>query len=142
MTAIARTNVMRSPLLLLVTLLFISITPSLAFFEHLFNQQQGQPQHQAPSINWEDQFSASAFPVLSQSFSFLSLTLNDPFISSLSRVAQCPTYLCKDSLVCVDKPKDCPCPYEKLDKKCLIPGSEGDFVCARDCEMVERAARG
>ncbi|GAA5884127.1 hypothetical protein JCM16303_005928 [Sporobolomyces ruberrimus] len=55
-----------SPLVLIVSLLLISITPVFAFFEHLFNQQQQQQQQQAgsPSINWEEQFSSgTSLPV-------------------------------------------------------------------------------
>ncbi|GAA5985885.1 hypothetical protein JCM5350_006849 [Sporobolomyces pararoseus] len=98
--------------LLFLALLCCLISPSLAFFEHLFNQQQAhhqQQQQQTASIKWEDQFS-------------------------------------NKSLVCVDKPRDCPCPYSDYDKKCLIPGGSGgeedSFVCARDCEMVKKALRG
>ncbi|GAA5964403.1 hypothetical protein JCM3765_006405 [Sporobolomyces pararoseus] len=117
---------MRSTTSPFISLFFLAvsiclISPSSAFFEHLFNQQQAhhQQQQQAPSIKWEDQFSN----------------------------IQCPTYLCPESLVCVDKPKDCPCPYSDYDKKCLIPGGgdagkEDTFVCARDCDMVKKALRG
>ncbi|GAA6019550.1 hypothetical protein JCM11491_001334 [Sporobolomyces phaffii] len=95
-------------------ILFLLVTPCLAFFEHLFNQQQQQGSPHAPAINWEEQFAST----------------------------KCATYLCHDSMTCVEKPRDCPCPYAAYDKKCPVGGgSEGEFVCARDCDLVERAIK-
>jgi hypothetical protein len=57
----------------------------------------------------------------------------------------CSQYLCPQTLDCVAKPTDCPCPNAE-DIKCIIPdpGSsrgEGTVVCSRgrnDCLEVER----
>ncbi|KAG8218680.1 hypothetical protein J3R82DRAFT_4347 [Butyriboletus roseoflavus] len=59
----------------------------------------------------------------------------------------CSLYLCPDSLVCVARPSECPCPREE-DVKCIVPDAEdeegGTVVCVRGasgCGAVERLAR-
>jgi len=118
--------------------LFLSLlmTPCLGFFEHLFNQQGGGQPQAPPSISFTDQFSSRTslppFPLLPR------ITL----IVWERLVVPCASYVCPDSLTCVEKPKDCPCPYKEFDKKCLIKGSkDGEFVCSRDCGMVDQAIK-
>lgn len=61
----------------------------------------------------------------------------------------CSQYLCPQTLDCVSKPTDCPCPNAE-DIKCIIPDSEnlrgeGTVVCTRgknDCLEVEQLMRG
>ena len=66
---------------------------------------------------------------------------------SRSSTVPCPSYLCPDSLVCVARPSECPCPREE-DIKCIIPDEEdteaGTVVCvsgASGCAVVERLTR-
>jgi hypothetical protein len=56
----------------------------------------------------------------------------------------CTEYLCQDTLVCVSKPIDCPCPNVE-DIKCVVPdaqdGGSGTRLCIRgrtDCAQVEK----
>ncbi|KAM0787462.1 hypothetical protein ACM66B_003540 [Microbotryomycetes sp. NB124-2] len=51
----------------------------------------------------------------------------------------CSQYVCPDSLACVATPKDCGCPLPH-DVKCPV-GRDGAFVCARDCNAVNKAGR-
>ena len=59
-----------------------------------------------------------------------------------SRTVPCSTYLCPDTLVCVDAPAQCPCPNAE-DIRCIIPDSHdkttGTVVCVRGggCEDVD-----
>ena len=61
----------------------------------------------------------------------------------------CSEYLCQDTLVCVSKPVDCPCPNVE-DVKCVVPDAQdgasggGTRLCIRggtDCAQVEKLAR-
>ncbi len=59
----------------------------------------------------------------------------------------CSEYLCQDTLVCVSKPIDCPCPNVE-DIKCVVPdaqdGGSGTRLCIRggtDCAQIERLAK-
>ncbi|KAN0137394.1 hypothetical protein V8E53_004839 [Lactarius tabidus] len=56
----------------------------------------------------------------------------------------CSDYLCQDSLVCVQRPMDCPCPVVQ-DIKCIVPDAQepgsGTRLCIRggtDCAQVEK----
>ena len=56
----------------------------------------------------------------------------------------CSDYLCQDSLVCVQRPMDCPCPVVQ-DVKCIVPDAQepgsGTRLCIRgatDCSQVEK----
>ncbi len=58
----------------------------------------------------------------------------------------CSEYLCQDTLVCVSKPIDCPCPNVE-DIKCIVPdsqdGGSGTRFCIRggtDCAQIEKLA--
>lgn len=65
-----------------------------------------------------------------------------------SILVSCSSYLCPETLDCVARPIDCPCPSPE-DIKCLIPDTEGDVddatvVCTRgqkDCIEVEMLMR-
>ena len=51
------------------------------------------------------------------------------------RHAKCSTYLCGDTLACVETPNECPCPY-KEQKRCAV----GDtYVCvqSQDCGRIQ-----
>ncbi|EIM87953.1 uncharacterized protein STEHIDRAFT_76611 [Stereum hirsutum FP-91666 SS1] len=63
-----------------------------------------------------------------------------------SEAVPCSSYLCPDTLACVSRPEDCPCPNVQ-DVKCVITDSEqdesGTVVCVRggiDCKVVEGLA--
>ena len=63
---------------------------------------------------------------------------------NLSITVSCSEYLCQDTLVCVSKPIDCPCPNVQ-DIKCVVPdaqdGGGGTRLCIRggtDCAQVEK----
>lgn len=50
------------------------------------------------------------------------------------QAARCPTYLCPDTLACVDDPEDCPCPFAEQ-VRCMIDGTR---VCVQhtNCDQV------
>ncbi|KAI0065853.1 hypothetical protein BV25DRAFT_1798176 [Artomyces pyxidatus] len=59
----------------------------------------------------------------------------------------CSNYLCQDTMTCVERPVDCPCPHVH-DVKCVVPDAQedgdGTRLCIRgaiDCGMVERLAK-
>ncbi|KAI9445856.1 hypothetical protein BJY52DRAFT_1314513 [Lactarius psammicola] len=59
----------------------------------------------------------------------------------------CSDYLCPDTLVCVKRPIDCPCPIVQ-DVKCIVPDTQevggGTRLCIRggtNCAQVEKLAR-
>ncbi|KAI9462032.1 hypothetical protein F5148DRAFT_1016300 [Russula earlei] len=59
----------------------------------------------------------------------------------------CSEYLCSDTLMCVTRPVDCPCPNVQ-DIKCIVPDAEqvggGTRLCIRggtDCQQVEKLAK-
>ncbi|EIN10870.1 hypothetical protein PUNSTDRAFT_85267 [Punctularia strigosozonata HHB-11173 SS5] len=65
-----------------------------------------------------------------------------------SENVQCSSYLCPETLVCVEHPVDCPCPNVE-DIKCIVPDVDdaqaGTRVCVRgvtDCKAVERLSEG
>ena len=63
--------------------------------------------------------------------------------------ADCPQYLCPDTLACVNEPVDCPCPFENSQLKCVLPDKK-NYVCISkpstedgpDCDSVLRAYKG
>ncbi|KAH7911566.1 hypothetical protein BJ138DRAFT_1006350 [Hygrophoropsis aurantiaca] len=63
-----------------------------------------------------------------------------------SEAVSCSLYLCPDTLQCVSRPVECPCPNEE-DIKCVIPDAQdkgdGAVVCTRGdgCAAVERLFR-
>ncbi|KIM46346.1 hypothetical protein M413DRAFT_64868 [Hebeloma cylindrosporum] len=90
------------------------------FFENMFGQQQHHQQQQ------QQRSGASQWAAYSDSVS-------------------CSQYLCPETLDCVKRPSDCPCPNPE-DIKCTIPDMEGGVedatvVCTRgqnECAEVER----
>ncbi|KAF8467083.1 hypothetical protein DFH94DRAFT_639035 [Russula ochroleuca] len=59
----------------------------------------------------------------------------------------CSEYLCQDTLVCVAKPIDCPCPNVE-DIKCVVPDAQepgsGTRLCIRggtDCSQLEKLVK-
>lgn len=101
---------------LIITISFL-LSPIYAFFDQFFQQHQ-QHQQQQLKKSHED------------------LYLNQ----------DCNTYLCPDTLECVDKPINCPCPFPNSQFKCVLPpnpeseSDDGSFVCIskgeRDCQFV------
>ncbi|KAF9057993.1 hypothetical protein BJ165DRAFT_1335254 [Panaeolus papilionaceus] len=99
-----------------------TVTAQFGFFENMFGGQHQQQHHQQRT-------SASQWAAYSDSVS-------------------CPQYLCPETLDCVTRPADCPCPNVE-DIKCLIPDMDGGVedatvVCTRggtDCARVERLMR-
>lgn len=98
-------------------------TPTMAFMEHLFQQQRQGQQQQQQQESHQDRY-------LSQ---------------------ECDQYLCADTLKCVASPVDCPCPFPESQVKCVLPGDSGSggsssYVCvskgSRDCEFVIDAYNG
>ncbi|KAJ8584794.1 hypothetical protein M405DRAFT_875530 [Rhizopogon salebrosus TDB-379] len=94
------------------------------FFDHMFGhpqQQQQQQQQRGPS--------------------------GDSQWMAHSEALSCSQYLCPDTLSCVRRPADCPCPNTE-DIKCTVPGAvETDaatVVCVRgveECALVGRLMR-
>lgn len=64
---------------------------------------------------------------------------------------ECDKYLCPDTLSCVSRPVDCPCPFPDSQLKCVLPDKK-NFVCIsapapgdknpRDCSFVNKAYKG
>lgn len=55
------------------------------------------------------------------------------------QAAQCRTYLCPDTLACVDEPEDCPCPFAEQ-VRCMLDGTR---VCVQhsSCDQVHALYR-
>jgi hypothetical protein len=73
------------------------------------------------------------------------LALVIPHICFLT--VSCSEYLCQDTLVCVPKPIDCPCPNVE-DIKCVVPDAQdagsGTRLCIRggtDCTQLEKLVK-
>ncbi|GAA5843884.1 hypothetical protein JCM11251_003543 [Rhodosporidiobolus azoricus] len=102
-----------SPLSLLTTfvlLLSLGPTRSLAFFEQFFHHQHQQgPPTPQAPPSYEEQ---------------------------LGRI-NCPQFVCPD-FSCAPTPADCPCPSQ-TDEKCLLGGSDGAYICTRDCAKAKKA---
>ncbi|CEP63235.1 Lcl2p LALA0_S07e05534g [Lachancea lanzarotensis] len=75
------------------------LTSVSAFFFDFGGQQQHQQQQQHPPISYEDQ------------------VLN----------SDCGEYLCPDTLACVKRAEDCPCPFPRSQLRCALP--EGQYIC-------------
>ncbi|PPQ77422.1 hypothetical protein CVT25_011004 [Psilocybe cyanescens] len=92
------------------------------FFDNMWGQQQQHQQHQqrAGSSQWA------------------------AYADSIS----CSQYFCPDTLDCVARPSDCPCPNAE-DVKCIVPDMEGSVedatvICTRGqdgCAEVEKLLR-
>ncbi|KAF9226655.1 hypothetical protein BS17DRAFT_681266, partial [Gyrodon lividus] len=94
-------------------------TAQFGFFDHMFGNNQGQQQRQQPAQKGS-QWNTHADAV------------------------SCSSYLCPDSLACVARPLECPCPNVE-DTKCIIPDSQdvgaATVVCVSGedgCTAVER----
>ncbi|KAF9478155.1 hypothetical protein BDN70DRAFT_783844, partial [Pholiota conissans] len=93
------------------------------FFENMFGQQQQHQQYQ------QQRTGASQWAAYSDSVA-------------------CSQYLCPETLDCVQKPVDCPCPNPE-DIKCIVPDMEGDVedatvICTRgqkECSEVDKLMR-
>ncbi|KAI0246549.1 hypothetical protein BJV78DRAFT_1134966 [Lactifluus subvellereus] len=112
---------LRLTLFTLAFALFTLTNAQFQFFNEMFGQPQQQQQHRQQSGGQQWAMHAE----------------------SLS----CSEYLCPDTLVCVTKPVDCPCPNVQ-DIKCVVPDAQeagsGTRICVRggtDCVQVEKLAK-
>ena len=124
------------PLLFLMGLQLVA--GQFEFFGNMFGQHQHQHQQQRSG--------ASQWAAYSDSGRYRGCIRMANLLTSI--LVSCSSYLCPETLDCVAKPIDCPCPSPE-DIKCLIPDSEGDVddatvVCTRgqkDCIEVEMLMR-
>lgn len=107
----------------LITLMIMGVVPTEAFFDQFFQQQQQQGQHRrgGGDVAYDERFYRK----------------------------ECQGYICPDTLSCVKRPVDCPCPFPDSQIKCTIPGSKkgsDTYVCIskgeRDCKFVNNAYKG
>jgi len=130
------------PLLLLS--LLIGLQPVFGqfgnFFEGMFGHQQQHHQQQRSG--------ASQWAAYSDSGMFTCYMPHDCSSTSLCSLVSCSQYMCPETLDCVAKPSQCPCPNPE-DIKCVIPDSEGGpddatVICTRgqnECAEVDRLMR-
>jgi len=97
------------------------------FFDHMF----GHPQQQQKQQQQQQQSGSSG----------------DSQWMAYSEALSCSQYLCPDTLSCVKRPADCPCPNTE-DTKCTVPDAleidAATVVCVRgveECALVERLMR-
>ena len=112
------------------------------FFDHMFGhpqqqQQQQQQQRGSSDSQWMAYSEARQYPY-TQRHTHHKLTVV---------LVSCSQYLCPDTLSCVKRPADCPCP-DKEDIKCTVPDAlethAATAVCVRgleECASVERLMR-
>ncbi|KAI0298934.1 hypothetical protein BC826DRAFT_906804 [Russula brevipes] len=110
----------RISLLILASYLFSLASAQFQFFDGMFGHPQ-QQQQQQPSGGQQWVMHADSIP--------------------------CSQYLCQETLVCVAKPVDCPCPNVQ-DIKCVVPDAQdvgsGTRVCIRgatNCAQVEKLVK-
>jgi len=120
------------------------VSAQFQFFENMFGQQQ-QQHHQH---HQQQRSGASQWAAYSDSgqylFQFFQQWGHNQARVSLLAVS-CSQYLCPETLDCVKRPLDCPCPTPE-DIKCTIPDMDGGVddatvVCIRgqnECAEVER----
>lgn len=109
------------------------------FFDQMFGGHGGRQQQQQPAgghSQWMAHSEAGA----------LNFSLAGTKTDVRQTLVPCSNYLCPDTLACVSRPEDCPCPNVQ-DVKCVIEDSErdesGTVVCVRggiDCKAVEKLA--
>ncbi|KIJ20341.1 hypothetical protein PAXINDRAFT_166419 [Paxillus involutus ATCC 200175] len=105
---------------LLLASLASVVTAQFGFFDQMFGNQQGQQQRQQPSQGGSQG-------------------------NTHADAVACSAYLCPDSLACVGRPLECPCPNVE-DIKCTVPDAQdvgsGTVVCVRGdgCAAVESLA--
>ncbi|EIW61215.1 uncharacterized protein TRAVEDRAFT_162168 [Trametes versicolor FP-101664 SS1] len=107
-------------ILFCLVLQFSGVLAQFGFFEQMFGGHQQQQQRPAGGMGqWQ----------------------------AHSEAVPCSSYLCPDTLVCVNQPAECPCP-DVQDVKCLIPDAQdagaSTVVCVRgreECEDVQRKSR-
>lgn len=87
-----------------LAVLLQNVNAQFGFFDHFFQQAHHGPQK--PQRASEE-----------------SNTL-EKFYYQLS----CDKHLCEDTLMCVNSPIDCPCPFESSQLKCVLPGKKS-YVC-------------
>lgn len=48
-------------------------------------------------------------------------------LEDMAQQSNCNKYLCPDTLLCVSGPKECPCPYQTSQLRCVLPN--GEYLC-------------
>lgn len=126
----------RLSLFILAFSLFAYSSAQFQFFNGMFGHPQ---QQQQPSGGQQWAMHADSRKLSSSS---ADLT---PRIYSIT--VSCSEYLCQDTLVCVTKPMDCPCPNVE-DIKCVVPdvqdAGSGTRLCIRggtDCGQLEKLVK-
>jgi hypothetical protein len=132
----------RFTLFLVAFSLFVLANAQFQFFDGMFGQPQ-QQQHHQPSGGQQWAMHAESRTCCRHLRHFLVLSLLPLLLVAVS----CSEYLCPDTLVCVTKPVDCPCPNVQ-DIKCIVPDAQavgsGTRFCVRgstDCAQVEKLAK-
>ncbi|CCA75716.1 hypothetical protein PIIN_09706 [Serendipita indica DSM 11827] len=128
--------------------LLVGLLPSLAFaqfgfFDQMF--QGGHPRHQQ-----QQQQRPGGSQWAAQADLGKSLHSKQQTTDSLNEfLVPCNKYLCPSTLICVEAPVDCPCPYPE-DIKCVVPdlgrdgkttGGGGTVVCVsgkEGCNAVNK----
>src|SRR6267142_1614467 len=131
-------------LFILAFSLFALASAQFQFFNGMFGHPQQQQQQQQPSGSQQWAMHADSSTCRCPhppSFPLIKLP------SVMLTTVPCSEYLCKDTLVCVHKPVDCPCPNVQ-DIKCVVPDSQdvgsGTRLCVRggtDCAHVEKLVK-
>ena len=119
--------------------LFALASAQFQFFNGMFGHpQQQQHEQRSGGQQWVMHADSSTCRCPhSSSFPLIRLP------SLMLTTVPCSDSLCPDTLVCVRKPEDCPCPNVQ-DIKCIVPDSQdvgsGTRLCVRggtDCKHVE-----
>lgn len=110
----------------------MGIIPTEAFFDQFFQQQQQQHHHR------QGQGQGQGQGEISYQDRFYRQECNNGFI-------------CPDTLTCVKRASECPCPFPDSQIKCILPGNNNkkgtnSYVCIskgdRDCKFVIDAYKG
>ncbi|SCV67811.1 BQ2448_5422 [Microbotryum intermedium] len=120
--------------------LSLLVTPSLAFFQNFFHQQEPQK----PIVfNYLQEFQRGTSRGNHMLALMTCMGCSSNLSSFLPSLVECQQgYTCPGTLACVAKPADCPCPHEGIDLKCPLPGAkDGEYVCARDCAKVKASLK-
>lgn len=143
--AIAMSVHSRLSLFILAFSLFAYASAQFQFFNGMFGhpQQQQQPSGgQQWAMHADSRTSLPSFFLISSEPSSADLHL-----AFISMTVSCSEYLCQDTLVCVAKPMDCPCPNVE-DIKCVVPdvqdAASGTRLCIRggsDCGQLEKLVK-
>jgi hypothetical protein len=122
--------------LALLFALFALANAQFQFFNEMFGQQRQNQQQPSGGQQWAMHAESRTWPLPHCYVNKLNY--------SLLVIVSCSDYLCQDSLVCVQRTIDCPCPVVQ-DVKCIVPDAQeagsGTRLCIRggtDCAQVEK----